>query len=727
MKKIILLSISLFTLSLSALAQDGKKTFTLADIWQKGTFRMKSVPGFNALKDGQRYSQINYLEDGQQNISIYYLENGNLQKTVFDNFKNTFNGDTLSIADYQFNAQENKLLLLCQAQNIYRRSVLYKAYVYDLNTSKIQSVNDQKILHPSFNPQGDKVAFVSNNNLYYKDLNSDATITITQDGKRNEIINGNCDWVYEEEFEFTQAYQWSPNGAYIAYYRFDERNVPVYTMTLYDSLYPTPYQYKYPKAGAPNSIVDIYCYQLAEKKSVAAKIHSENDQYIPRIKWAPNSENLCIYRLNRHQNHLELLWANPKTGMTELCYQESNKYYIEINDNLNFLPDNASFIFSSEQGGYNQLYRYYWKTKKLKLLTKGQYDIESLIGIDEKNQKLYYTAALNKATERKLYVCDWNGKNQNCLSSTEGFHQITPCEGYQYFLDKHSRIDRVPSYSLINAQGKTVRVLEDNAELEKTMNQYQWGKIQLQKIKGKDQLLNAWVIYPPHFDSTKKYPVLMYQYSGPGSQMVADKFPVGDYFWHQYLALKGYLIVCVDGSGTGFRGEAFKKCTYLQLGKKESDDQIAVAQNIAQWPFVEASRIGIWGWSFGGFMSSTCILKGNHVFKTAIAVAPVTNWRYYDNIYTERYMRTPQENKEGYDLNAPENMADSLKGHYLLIHGTADDNVHFQNAVMLSEKLIQKNKRFDNVYYPNKNHGISGGKTRLQLYTKMTDFLLEHL
>jgi dipeptidyl-peptidase 4 len=707
-------------------AQVSKKDITLEDIWKKGTFRMKSVPGFNAMKDGKRYTQID-VEKGQQSIGIYNLQKGTKEGLVFDNWKHTIHGDTLSIADYRFSEDEQTMLILCEPENIYRRSVMYKAYYFDVKSGALIQVDSEKILHPSFNHAGNKIAFVKDNNLFIKDIRNGLLIQVTKDGERNQIINGNCDWVYEEEFEFTQAFQWSPKGNYLAYYRFDESNVPQYTMTVYDKLYPTPYQYKYPKAGEKNSEVSIHIYDVQQENSFSANIGAEKDQYIPRIKWTNNDQQLCIYRLNRLQNKLDLLLVNAQNKERTIIYTESNEAYVEINDNLEFLPDNESFIFNSERNGYNHLYRYNWEEEQLRPLTKGKFDIESIVGIDKKAGLVYYTAAKKSALERKLYVMDFEGKNQHCISPEAGTHNITPCEGFQYFLDKHSTLNDVPVFYLRNAMGKIVRSLEDNKALKNKMNEYNLGTIQFTQIMGLQEKLNAWMITPPNFDSTKKYPVLMYQYSGPGSQMVADKFPVGDYFWHQMLASKGYIIFCVDGTGTGFRGEAFKKKTYLQLGKYESDDQIAVAQNLAKLPFVDGKRIGIWGWSFGGFMSSTCMFKGGDVFRAGIAVAPVTNWRYYDNIYTERYMRRPQENAKGYDDNAPEKMVEGLKGKFLLVHGTADDNVHFQNAVMMSEQLIQKNKAFEDAYYPNKNHGISGGNTRLHLYHKMTEFILKNL
>lgn len=708
-------------------AQNTKKQISLEDVWKKNTFKMKSVPGFNAMNDGLRYTQID-AKDKIQEINIYNLERGEKGKLIFNNDKNLYNGQRLDIDNYAFAQDEKKLLLNTESENIYRRSVLAKSYIFDMSDGKLEQLEDYKVLHASFSEDGSKVAFVKENNLYYKDLNTRQTIQVTNDGKWNEIINGNCDWVYEEEFEFTKAYEWSPNGRYIAYYRFDESAVPMYTLPIYTGLYPTNYTYKYPKAGEPNSVVQIKIYDVQDKQTITVNTGKETDQYIPRIKWTKNPNKLCVYRMNRLQNKLELLEADAETGATDVMYSEENPYYIEVNDNLAFLTDGRSMIFNSERDGYNHLYYYDWKKNKLINLTPGEYDIDQITGVDEKRKLVYYTAAQNTPLERKLYSVDWKGKKRKTLTPEGGTHAITPIQGYNYFLDKYSQLTVPPVFYLRDASGKIVRTLEDNSELKQKMSEYDMGRMFFTKVNGASDVLNAWVILPPNFDSTKKYPVLMYQYSGPGSQEVADRFPVRDYFWHHMMAQKGYIIVCADGTGTGYRGEAFKKKTYLQLGKYESDDQIAVAKNMAaEYPYVDKNRIGIWGWSYGGFMSSTCILKGNDIFKTAIAVAPVTNWKYYDNIYTERYMRTPAQNEQGYEDNAPEKMAGKLQGKFLMIHGTGDDNVHFQNAIMLTDALINANKEFESEYYPNKKHGISGGITRYHLYKRMTDFLEKNL
>ncbi len=704
----------------------GTKQITLEDIWKNNTFRVKDVPGFKAMKDGKHYTQIDREGDNAY-IRVYNLETGAREKTLFDLSSIGYaKKKKLTIDDYAFSEDETKMLIFSIGEHIYRHSANYYVLYYDIEKQQSDPVDFGKIMHATLSPDGRMVAFVAGNNLYYKDMAKSMTNNISTDGEKNKIINGNCDWVYEEEFGFTTAFQWSPDGKRIAYYRFDERNVPEYTMAKYTGLYPEQYTYKYPKAGETNSDVKINIYNVEKNETEQADLGSNKDQYIPRIKWTTDPNKLCIYRLNRLQNKLELLLADTN-GATQVIYTDSNKYFININDEITFLPDGHSVVLTSERNGYSHLYNWDWQSKKLTDLTPGNYDIASLAAVDIPKKLVYYTSAESSPLERKLYTVNWDGSNKKCLTPEKGVHAITPCAGYSFFVDKNSTLSSVPVYTLRNADGKVIRTLEDNKDLAAKMKEYAWGNIQLTRLQGATEELNAWMITPPGFDKNKKYPVLMYQYSGPNSQEVADRFPVGNYWWHQMLAEKGYIIVCVDGTGTGFRGEEFRKKTYLQLGKYESDDQIAVAKNLGKLPYVDKNRIGIWGWSYGGFMSATCLMKGNDVFKAAISVAPVTNWRYYDNIYTERYMRTPQENPTGYDDNAPEKMAGNLKGKLLLVHGTADDNVHFQNAVMLSNALINAGKEFDSEYYPDKAHGISGGNTRLHLYNRMTDFILKNL
>lgn len=722
----IVTAVAFILLAQVAFAQSGKKNVTVSDIYEKNTFQLKDVPGFNAMEDGKRFTALEE-KDGKQLIKMYDLETGKETGVVFDNSLTTVEGKPLRVDGYQFSQKEDMLLLFTEGENIYRHSVKARTYIYYIKDKKIGQIDNEKVLHATFSPDGAYVAYVRNNNLHLYNITKSESRRITTDGEWNKVINGNCDWVYEEEFGFTKAFEWSKNGKYLAFYRFDESKVPYFVMPKYTGLYPEQYTYKYPKAGERNSDIQIKILNVETGDLMNADLGPENDQYIPRIKWTTKENKLCIFRMNRLQNKLELLLTNATDGTNTVIYTETSKTYIGIDDDIHFLPDGASMIFTSEKSGYNQLYHYNWKTKVATPLTDADYDIASLVGVDEEKGIVYYTAAYPTPLVRTFWSVSIDTRKHKALSGEKGTHVITPCHGNKYFMDKHSSLNQPPVYKLIDADGRIVRILEDNKGIRQKMQEYNFGKVQFVKILGVTSKLNGWIMTPPDFDSSKKYPVLMYQYSGPGSQEVADRFPLGNYMWHQSLAAKGYIVLCVDGTGTGFRGEKFKKKTYLKLGKLESEDQIAVARKIAEWRFVDRSRIGIWGWSFGGFMSATCAFKGGDLFKAAISVAPVTNWRYYDNIYTERYMRTPKENTAGYDENAPEKMAAGLKGKLLLIHGTADDNVHFQNSVELVDALVNAGKEFDSEYYPDKAHGISGGKTRLHLYNRMTKFILENL
>lgn len=719
MKKIILFCL-IFISSVFGVAQ-GKKEISLDDIFTKNTFKQDYVSGFRSMSDGNFYSE---MKDGK--LLKMSFATGEQAAVIVDLKALKYEGKEILVYNYEFNESETKLLLFCEPQPIYRRSILNKVFVYDLNTQKLTLVHKNKILHATFSPDGNKVAYVFENNLYYLDLKFKESVQITDDGNYN-IINGNCDWVYEEEFEFTRAFEWGSNSDYIAFYRFDQSQVPEYSFPIYDSLYPTIYKYKYPKAGEKNSTISIKMYRIEDDRTIRCDIGDETDIYIPRIKINSFDNSLIIYRMNRLQNHVELLKVNPKNGSTKIVYQEINKYYVEVNDQISFLKKKNAFVYTSEKDGYNHIYIHDIDSDKSVQLTQGKWDVTDIKGVDEDKNKIYFMSAEKSPLERHLYSISLEGSDKTCITPDEGWHEINFNSNYTYFLEKYSKINQVPVYYLVDDKSNK-KVLKDNIALKEKMKEYDLSEFELFKVPGKDGTeLNGWLLKPPHFSEEHQYPLLMFQYSGPGSQQVTNQFARGDMWWYQMLAQNGYVIVCVDGTGTGFRGEEFKKKTYLQLGRLESDDQIAVAKYFAKHPNIDPKRIGIWGWSYGGFMSSICITKGADVFKTAVAVAPVTNWRFYDNIYTERYMRTPQENPRGYDNNSPVNMVDRLEGNYLLIHGSADDNVHLQNSMMMIDEMIKKNKDFDSEIYPNKNHGIGGGVTRLQLFRRITNFIMLNL
>lgn len=721
MKKLIILCV-LCASAFKIYAQ--KQDITLDDIFSKGAFSSKGVAGFNSMKDGKYYC----AQDENENIIRYSFETGKVIDTLVkkNDLKLNENGKALSGFSFKWSSDESKLLFETEFKHGYRHS--YKAifYVYDLHSKKLVKPISDAVSLAEFSADASKVAYTKDNNLYYFDLISNKEIQITNDGKINNIINGSTDWVYEEEFALTKGFYWSPKGDKIAYYRFDESNVKEFEMAQYGKLYPEQTKFKYPKAGESNSIINIYAYDIPSSKKQLIDIGKETDIYFPRMEFTKDNNTICIQRLNRLQNKLELLLANVSTGDSKVILTEENKAYIEVPE-LSFMKDGKSFVMNSERDGWNHLYLFDMNGKLLKQLTKGAWEVDQFYGVDELRKVLYISSSEVNSVERYIYSVSLDAKNKKQLIAKKGWNTANFNSDFTYFLLSNSSINSPSYYALCDSKGKELRVLEDNNKLIDKIKNYRISAAEMKTFKVGENELNAWVIKPLNFDSTKKYPVLMYVYGGPGNQLAVNRWMGGNYFWYQLLASKGYMIVCTDGRGTGFKGEAFKKCTYLQLGKYEIEDQISVAKQLATLPYIDASRIGIWGWSFGGYMSSLAITKGADVFKMAIAVAPVTNWRFYDNIYTERFMRTPQENGKNYDDNSPINHVEKIKGKYLLVHGTADDNVHFQNSVEMVDAMIKNSIRFDSEYYPNKNHGISGGKTRIHLYDRLTRFILENL
>jgi len=717
----LLLIVSFFLGSVQAQQQ-----ITIEDIFQKGTFSPKGVSGFNSLSDGRYYCNL----DEEQNLLRFAFSTGKVVDTIVKiaDVKQANNGAALSIAQFSFSEDESKLLIATQTQSIYRHSSKSIFYVYDIARKQLQNPVKDLVRYATFSPDASKLAFVRDNDLYYYDFKLKQEIRITNDGKENEIINGATDWVYEEEFAVWQGFSWNSAGDKIAFYRFDERKVPQFEMTLYGQLYPKQYKFKYPKAGEPNSLVNIYVYDVKSELIAEVETGKETDIYLPRMQWTKNPNVLCVQRLNRLQNKLELLLADASTGKSNIIYTETNTYYIDITDNLSFLQDGKSFIFTSERDGFNHVYLYSLNGKLIRQLTKGNFDIDELLGVDEKNKLIYYTSSEVDAAERYVYACGLNGKGKQKLSKEKGWNAAYFNSDFSYYMSVHSSLGTPPVFSLNSTKGGLLRTLENNNELKEKMKSFNLSSPQFTTIKNEQgDAMNMFTLLPANFDSTKKYPVFMFVYGGPGSQTVMNRWSGGNYFWHQLLVQKGYIVVSIDGRGTGFKGEKYKKCTYLNLGKFEIEDQIYAAKQLAKRSYVDPARIGIWGWSFGGYMAGLGLSKGNDIFKAAISVAPVTNWRYYDNIYTERFMRTPQENGQNYDDNSPMNHVEKIKGNYLLIHGTADDNVHFQNAAEMVDKMINKGVKFDSEFYPNKNHGIGGVKTRLHLYERMTRFVVEKL
>lgn len=722
MKLISRLLIAFVFVAALAPAVSAQKPVALTDIWVNYVFYPKSIYDIQNYPVGQSYT---VLEDN--NINLYNYKTGKMDKTIIG-LDNPKLKEISGIDEYSFNGDATLLIIGANTEAIYRHSVKGDYFVYNFKTESLTKIpGDGNVRLPDFSPDGKKVAYVRDNNMYVFDMISGKETAISSDGEWNKIIYGTMDWVYEEEFGITKGFEWSPDGKYIAYYRMDESKVKEFTLTYHGELYPEEYKYKYPKAGEDNSLVDIYVYDVAAGKSVKMDAGAETDQYIPRIYWTYQPGKLVMFRMNRLQNHLDLLLADASTGASSVLLAEDNKYYVDIFDNTKFLKDGSGFIFTSEKSGYNHIYYYGMDGKLKKQLTSGNWDIAEVSGIDEKNKMVYYISFEDGPMNKMLYSVSFDGAKKK-ISSDLGSHSVTFSSDFAYYIDNWSDANTAPKYTIRDAKGKEQLVLEDNADLNAKMKEYGFAKEEFFSFKTSENVeLNGWMIKPANMEKGKKYPVFMYMYGGPGVNTVENSFGYFDFAWFQMLAQKGYIVVSVDNRGTGGRGEEFKKCTYMQLGKYEVADQIEAAKYLGTLDYVDKSRIGVFGWSFGGYLSTLCMTKGNEYFKAGIAVAPVTNWRYYDNIYTERFMRTPQENADGYDSNSPINFVKKLKGKYLLVHGTTDDNVHVQNSMDLVSALVNANREFDMFLYPNKNHGIYGGYTRYHLYNKMTNFILENL
>ncbi|MEM6965995.1 MAG: DPP IV N-terminal domain-containing protein, partial [Bacteroidota bacterium] len=657
LKKVYVFTLLLVSVSFSISAQTASQKITVEDIWEKYEFVPRSVPGFNFQNDGKHYTR---LEDNK--VQQYDLTTGQFTKDIFDaaevSNNQDFNG---KIDDYTFSKDESKILIKTETEPIYRRSTRANFYVWDFSNKTLTTVEPMgKQRYATFSDDASKVAFVRGNDLYYKDLISGKTNRITTDGKTNHIINGATDWVYEEEFAIAKGFAWSPDGNKIAFLRFDESAVKEFTMTRYNNdLYPEYETFKYPKVGEKNAVVTVHLHDLKTGKTIKAKTRSEEDIYIPRIKWTLDANQLCIFRMNRHQNELELLRTDATTGATTVMLKENNKYYIDITDDMTFLQDGKHFIWTSERDGYNHIYMYELNGKLKRQMTKGNFDVTNFYGVDEKRKMIYYQAAEESPLERHVYAMNFKGKKKKKVTPAKGTHRTQWSSNFDYYVNNHSSLNSPASYTVYENGGKKVRVIEDNAGMKTTQKQYGWNDFEFLKIPNANgDELHAWMLKPADFDPSKKYPVFMYVYGGPGSQTVTNAWGGFNNWWYQMLAQNGYIVVSVDNTGTGARGQEFKKKTYLQLGKYETMDQIDAAKYLGNQPYVDASRIGIFGWSYGGYMSSLCLFKGADVFKSAIAVAPVTNWKWYDTIYTERYMRTEKENASGYQDNSPVNFTD---------------------------------------------------------------------
>ena len=697
-------------------------------IWNTRTFQMKYIDGFNSMEDGIHFSKLTSKNDSlyitKHQFSDYKGDGENIVNLT--KYNSTFEGK--SIDGYQFNKDESKLLISTSSQSIYRRSYEAIFYLFDIESKTVEPVSTKFFPQTlvEYSPDGKKVSFIYKNNIYIKDLETKEISQITVDGKKNAIINGTTDWVYEEEFAITKAYYWSPDSKYIAFLKFDESKVKEVTMPIYKGLYPENETFKYPKAGEDNSIVTLNYAEITTGLTKEVKLNKEYE-YIPRLKWLTSENTLIVQTLNRHQNELSLHKVNFNNNFeSKVFYTETSETYIEIDDNLEILSNNE-LVLSSEKDGFKHLYRLDLNGKTHQI-TKGNWDIIDFYGVNEKNNMAYYSSSENGAINKSIYSISSNSKNKKQISESNGYSDAEFSKGMKFFIKTYSTANTANKYTLCNEKGIELFTIEENNILNSTLNAYHLSKKEFFKIKGETDSLNASIIKPFNFDLTKKYPVYVHVYGGPGNNTVLNKYKGHEYLFHQLLAQNGYIVLSIDPRGTMYRGADFKKSTYLNLGKLELEDVLAATMNFyRENDYVDSTRLGIQGWSFGGYLSSLAMTKGNELFKVGIAVAPVTNWRYYDNIYTERFMRTPQENESGYDQNSPINFVKDLKGKYLLIHGSADDNVHLQNTMELLEKLVQSNKNFDSFIYPNKNHGIYGGNTRNHLFNNILNFTLKNL
>ena len=712
---------------LLCLTVTGQQKITIEQIYN-GTFRAQGMDELQSMKNTNQYTVLN-PDRVSRSMQIDLYDFATLKKTA--TLIDTKNFPALSdgIDSYTFSSDEKLILIANNSNQIFRHSFTADYYLYTIESKQLTKLFDFQVQEPTFSPDGKKIAYAKENNLFVYDLATKQSTPVTTDGKKNSVINGITDWVYEEEFAFVKAFDWSADSKKLAYIRFDESEVPEFSMSIFQKeLYPTVETFKYPKAGEKNSAVSLHIYDVNAATVKTVNLGNYNDFYIARMKWTNDANVLSAQVLNRHQDNLDLLFIDGNSGAAKVVLNEKDKAYVDVTDNLTFLKNN-SFIWTSEKDGFNHIY-WYDKNGKLKnQVTKGKWEVTSYYGFDEKTNTIFYQSVENGSVNRAIYSINLNGKNKLLLSKNTGTNAATFSPNFEFYINTFSTANQPTTYTLNAVKtGKQLQVIEDNQALASKLKDFNLPSKEFFVLKTeKGNELNAWIIKPKDFDASKKYPVFMYQYSGPGSQQVNNEWNSADDYWFMMLAQQGYIVACVDGRGTGFKGADFKKVTQKELGKYEVEDQIDAAKVIGNYPYVDKSRIGIWGWSYGGFMASNCILKGADVFKMAIAVAPVTNWRFYDSVYTERYMQTPQENASGYDENSPINHVDKLKGKFLLIHGSGDDNVHVQNSMQMMEALIQANKQFDSQIYPDKNHGLYGGKTRVQLYTKMTNFIKENL
>lgn len=736
-KTSITLLLALFGVAVS-FAQTGKQPLELKDVVD-GRFRPRNIYGVIPTPDGEHYTQMNAQ---RTQIIKYSFRTGEQVEVMFD-VAQARECNLKHFDSYQFSPDGQQLLIATETTPVYRRSYTAVHYLYPLKRND-KGVTTGNILRrlsdggpqqvPVFSPDGTMVAFVRENNIFLvKLLYGDSESQVTEDGKPNAILNGIPDWVYEEEFGFNRALEFSADNTQLAYIRFDETEVPSYSFPLFAGEfprlnefadYPGTYTYKYPKAGYPNAKVEVRTFDIKSRVTRTMKLPLDADGYIPRIRFTRDANKLAIMTLNRHQNRFDLYFADPRSTVCKLVLRDESAYYIkeQVFDNIHFYAGHFSLL--SERDGYSHLYWYGMGGNLVKKVTEGKYEVNSFLGYDETEGSFYYASNERSPLCKDVWKVDRKGKKTR-LSQREGTHNPVFSSTMKFYMDKYTSLSTPLLVTLNDNTGKPLKTLIDNAELLQTLSQYDVPQKEFFTFRTTEGIeLNGWMMKPTNFDPSRKYPVLMHQYSGPGSQQVLDKWDIS---WETYMASQGYIAVCVDGRGTGGRGESFEKCTYLKLGVKEARDQVETALHLAQLPYVDKGRIGIWGWSYGGYITLMSMSEGTPVFKAGAAVAAPTDWRFYDTVYTERFMRTPKENAEGYNVSSAFGRAEKLQGELLLLHGMTDDNVHFQNCAEYAEKLVQLGKPFGMQVYTNRNHFIYGGNSRLHLYSTLTRFFKNNL
>lgn len=710
---------------------------TLQDV-ANGTYRAQSIQGLKPMLDGEHYTQIS---KDHKRIVKYSFKTGKEVEAIFDVTK-ARNCELKRFDDYIMSPDESLILIQTETQPIYRRSFTAVYYLYNVKNRTLEPLSNngpQQV--PLFSPDSHQIAFVRNNNIYLiKLLFGNSESQVTKDGEYNKVLNGIPDWVYEEEFAFNRAFDFSADSRMIAYIRFDESRVPMYSFQWYKGMapektayatYPGSYDYKYPKSGAVNSKVSVHTFDIKSHVTRKMELPIDSDGYVPRIKFTDDPEKLAIMTLNRHQNRFDLYMANPRSAVCKVAVRDEAEQYIkeQAYSNIAFYPENM--VMMSERDGYNHLYLYTIGGNLVKQITKGKFEVKEFLGWDQKANVFYYTSNEESPLRTAVYKIDGKGKKTK-LSTRTGTNNALFSKNLNYYINTYSSAQTPTLITLNNNKGQEMVTLLDNKELKNKISQLNMPTKEFFTFKTSEGVeLNGWMMKPANFNPSKKYPVIMHQYSGPGSQQVLDKWGIGSFgdggMFEAVMCDKCYIMVCVDGRGTGGRGAAFEKCTYLSIGLKEAADQAETAKYLSTLSYVDGSRIGIWGWSYGGYNTLMSMSEGSGAFKAGVAIAAPTDWRFYDTVYTERFMRTPKENGDGYRASSAINHVAALKGKLLLIHGSADDNVHFQNFMEYNEALVQANIQFETQIYTNRNHGISGGNTRNHLMNRVVNFFLQNL